>query len=61
MPERLPGEVRAMIENLETELIFSAASLWEIAIKSGLGGAISGPIRVFCVGDCWRMTIRNWP
>ena len=36
-PERLPGEVRAMIENLETELIFSAASLWEIAIKSGLG------------------------
>ena len=26
-----------MIENLETELIFSAASLWEIAIKSGLG------------------------
>ena len=39
MPERLPGEVRAMIENLETELIFSAASLWEIAIKSGLGAA----------------------
>ena len=39
MPERLPGEVRAMIENLETELIFSAASLWEIAIKSGLGRA----------------------
>ena len=39
MPERLPGEVRAMIENLETELIFSAASLWEIAIKSELGRA----------------------
>jgi PIN domain nuclease of toxin-antitoxin system len=26
-----------LIENAESELLFSAASLWEIAIKSGLG------------------------
>lgn len=37
MPERLPGDVRALIENPETGLVFSAASLWEVAIKSGLG------------------------
>lgn len=35
-PERLPGDARAMIESPETELVFSAASLWEVAIKSGL-------------------------
>ena len=36
-PERLPADARAMIESPETKLIFSAASLWEVAIKSGLG------------------------
>jgi len=36
-PERLPGDARAMIESPGTKLIFSAASLWEVAIKSGLG------------------------
>jgi PIN domain nuclease of toxin-antitoxin system len=36
-PERLPAEARALIESPANELVFSAASLWEIAIKSGLG------------------------
>ena len=36
-PERLPSDARAMIESPGTELFFSAASLWEVAIKSGLG------------------------
>ena len=36
-PERIPSEVRALIEADETELLFSAASIWEIAIKSSLG------------------------
>lgn len=36
-PERLPADVRSLIENPATEVVFSAASLWEIAIKSGLG------------------------
>jgi PIN domain nuclease of toxin-antitoxin system len=36
-PDRLPARARAMIENRENELIFSAASLWEIVIKRRLG------------------------
>ena len=38
-PERLPGAARTMIENPENVLYFSAASLWEVAIKAGLGRA----------------------
>lgn len=36
-PEQLPRAVRALLEAPENELIFSAASLWEISIKKGLG------------------------
>ena len=36
-PERLPPEARALLDSPEHELVFSAASLWEVAIKSGLG------------------------
>ena len=36
-PGRLSVEARALIEAPENELLFSAASLWEIAIKRGLG------------------------
>src|SRR5882724_454111 len=36
-PDRLPKEGRALIEAPENELFFSAASLWEIVIKRGLG------------------------
>ena len=34
---RLPEDARALIEDPGTELVFSAASLWEVAIKNGLG------------------------
>ena len=37
VPERLPAQARALIEHPETEPIVSVASLWEVAIKSGLG------------------------
>ena len=37
VPERLTREARDLIENPETELVFSAASLWEVAIKSSPG------------------------
>lgn len=37
MPERLSVEARALIEAPENSLHFSAASLWEIVIKRGLG------------------------
>lgn len=36
-PDRLPKEARALIEDVDNELIFSAASLWEVAIKNSLG------------------------
>ncbi len=34
---RLPAEARRIIDLPETEPVVSAAALWEIAIKSGLG------------------------
>ena len=38
-PGRLPTEARELIVDPSNELLFSAASLWEVAIKSGLGRA----------------------
>ncbi|HVH75356.1 MAG TPA: type II toxin-antitoxin system VapC family toxin [Stellaceae bacterium] len=35
-PERLGAQVRAAILNTGNEVLFSAASIWEIAIKAGL-------------------------
>ena len=37
MPERLPVPARVLLEHAETEPMVSVASLWEIAIKAGLG------------------------
>lgn len=39
LPEHLPGDARALIEQPENELIVSAASLWEVTIKRSLGRA----------------------
>ncbi|MGH9469878.1 MAG: type II toxin-antitoxin system VapC family toxin [Terriglobia bacterium] len=36
-PRRLPRHAREMIEDTLNELIFSAASIWEVAIKRRLG------------------------
>ena len=36
-PERLSAKAVALLENLDNEFFFSAASIWEITIKSGLG------------------------
>jgi PIN domain nuclease of toxin-antitoxin system len=38
-PERLSEAARALLDNPGNELLFSAASLWEIAIKKTLGRA----------------------
>ena len=35
-PRRLPKAARVLIEDTENELLFSAASLWEITIKRSL-------------------------
>jgi PIN domain nuclease of toxin-antitoxin system len=36
-PQRLDATTRAVLEDPGNEVLFSAASLWEIAIKAGLG------------------------
>lgn len=36
-PERLPAAARKQLNDPKNELLFSAASLWEIAIKNSLG------------------------
>ena len=36
-PNRLSKSIRALVNNPENDLLFSVASLWEIAIKSKLG------------------------
>jgi PIN domain nuclease of toxin-antitoxin system len=36
-PKRLSKQARTSIDNPDNELLFSAASLWEVAIKRGLG------------------------
>ena len=38
-PKRLPRAARVQIENPGNELLFSAASIWEITIKRGLSRA----------------------
>lgn len=38
-PDQLSAVARALLEDQENELFFSAANLWEIAIKRGLGRA----------------------
>lgn len=36
-PGQLPAKARILMEDLQNELLFSAASLWEIVIKRSLG------------------------
>jgi PIN domain nuclease of toxin-antitoxin system len=36
-PARLPASARVMLSDARNRLVFSAASLWEVAIKRGLG------------------------
>ena len=35
-PEKIPAAMRATLEDPENELVFSAASMWEIGIKNSL-------------------------
>lgn len=36
-PGKLPGTARALLEDCDNEVLFSAASIWEIAIKAQAG------------------------
>ena len=42
MPDRLPDAARGMLEDGSNDVLFSAASIWEVAIKRGLGRADFG-------------------
>lgn len=35
-PDRLPSRARAVLDDVTNEILFSAASIWEIAIKASL-------------------------
>jgi len=39
LPHRLPADVLLLLQDPDTELVYSAASLWEVAIKSDRGRA----------------------
>lgn len=39
LPDSLPEDALALLQDPDTELVYSAASLWEVAIKGGLGRA----------------------
>lgn len=41
-PARLDAQTRAVLEDNANQVLFSAASIWEIAIKAGLGRADFG-------------------
>lgn len=73
-PERLSQIARELIENPDNELYFSAASIWEIAIKSGLGredfkadsrlvrrGLIDNGYREICISSEHAVGVRALP
>lgn len=41
-PERLPAAVRRRLESLDNQVLFSAASIWELAIKLQIGRIMLG-------------------
>jgi PIN domain nuclease of toxin-antitoxin system len=57
-PERLSEQARQIIEDRANELTFSAISIWEVAIKRGLGRADfqvdAADLRDVLLGDGFR-------
>ena len=48
---QLSADARGLIEDPENELVYSAASIWEVAIKRGLGREeLSADPRLLCRG-----------
>lgn len=58
-PGQISAEGRDRISDPQNELLFSAASLWEIATKSGLGREDSRSTPVSCDAISWTMIITN--
>lgn len=49
-PKKLSKHIRARLEDPEAEILFSAASIWEIAIKSQIG-RVSFPVRASQIAE----------
>jgi antitoxin (DNA-binding transcriptional repressor) of toxin-antitoxin stability system len=60
-PAKLSKAAQKLIKNREHILYFSAASLWEISIKNGLGCTDFSVDPACCAGVCWTMTMLNCP
>jgi PIN domain nuclease of toxin-antitoxin system len=60
MTERLPAAARTLIADPRNEPLFSAASLWEIAVKRGLGRKDFQVDPGCCGEDCSITTMVNW-
>jgi PIN domain nuclease of toxin-antitoxin system len=54
-PEKLPENTRALIASPASEVFFSAASIWEIAIKTALG-KLNFPYSPFEIAEAARKT-----
>jgi PIN domain nuclease of toxin-antitoxin system len=60
-PERLDENTRAAIRSGTNEVLFSAASIWEIAIKAGLRRADFGVDPVAIVGEALDAGLNELP
>ena len=59
-PDRLSAEAGAAIRDPRNELLFSAASLWEVAIKNMLGGQTFTSIPACCAAAFSKTAMANW-
>ena len=59
-PERLSAATRALVENPNNDVVFSAISIWEIAIKTGRGRDDFRLHAGFFAADSSTMAIRSF-
>jgi PIN domain nuclease of toxin-antitoxin system len=61
-PERLSSTAAELIESEDTQVVFSTASAWEIAIKVRLGKLnLPGPVNEYVVSVLERQSIQSMP
>ncbi len=60
-PARLSASARRLISDTNNEPLFSVASLWEIAIKRGLGRKDFESMHDFFAAGYWTTVIANCP
>jgi len=60
-PERIPAAWRERLESPENEILFSAASIWELAIKVQIGRLDLGVTLLEIAEEAERMGFRELP